>query len=368
MDRTTAISWVISVCAGCLRLSQAKTLSILVASCLQVERLSLGNLGRKMLGTTKHQIKRCGRFIANNRIETADAMRGAVKRLLKKKRKKPLLVSFDWTDVRGMQTLMAAAVFQGRSVPLCWASCPTGLYQGDTSRNGFEESLLYVLKSMLPKDQKIILLADRGFGRTELGRFCQAMGFSYLVRIKPDVWVQGAEYSGKLLDYPVHKGICRMLKGVLYRQKHPLRQNVVIRWKRNLPKERDECWFLMTDLNRSAESLTQLYGRRTTVEELFRDHKSKRNGWSLRDTQVTTPERLDRLLLIAALAYWLLCGLGLHCRAHYRPGAWCSNNHDQSCSAFAIGKAMLEKVLILPETALAALIASTLAAVPGKWG
>jgi hypothetical protein len=57
MNRTEAMTWVVSVCAG-LRLSQAKTLSVLVAACLGVQRVSLANLGRAMVGTVKHQIKR----------------------------------------------------------------------------------------------------------------------------------------------------------------------------------------------------------------------------------------------------------------------------------------------------------------------
>jgi hypothetical protein len=99
MHRTDAIAWVVTVCAGSLRLSQAKTLAALVAGALGVERVSLANIGRSMLGRAKHQIKRCWRFCANVRIETADAMRGVVKKLLKK-RKKPLIVSLDWTDIR----------------------------------------------------------------------------------------------------------------------------------------------------------------------------------------------------------------------------------------------------------------------------
>ena len=54
MRRTEAVAWVVSVCAGCLRLSQVKTLAILVGSALRVERVSLGNIGRGMLGRAKH--------------------------------------------------------------------------------------------------------------------------------------------------------------------------------------------------------------------------------------------------------------------------------------------------------------------------
>lgn len=83
---------------------------------------------------------------------------------------------------------------------------------------------------------------------------------------------------------------------------HSVSQNIVIRWVRNLPSKRDECWFLMTsmsNLDAGPARLSHLYGQRMTIEQLFRDHKSKRNGWSLRDTQLKTAARLDRLLLIS---------------------------------------------------------------------
>jgi hypothetical protein len=83
--------------------------------------------------------------------------------------------------------------------------------------------------------------------------------------------------------------------------------------------KRDEPWFLMTDLRRGAVEPTNMYGQRMTVEELFRDDKSKRNGFSLRHTRITKPDRIDRLLLVLALAYWLLCGIGLLARQRQRP-------------------------------------------------
>src|SRR5512140_1600535 len=113
MRRTEATAWVVSVCAVSLRLSQAKTLAALVVAAMGVQRVSLANIGRRMcqgmLGAAKHQIKRCWRFCANQRIETSDAMAGILRRLLKK-RKKRLLVALDWVDIRGYQTLMACCV------------------------------------------------------------------------------------------------------------------------------------------------------------------------------------------------------------------------------------------------------------------
>jgi hypothetical protein len=70
---------------------------------------------------------------------------------------------------------MAAAVMQGRAGPLLWASDPAwGLHK---SQNNVEEGLLYLLTDMLPAGLKVIWLADRGLGRTELARTCQHLGF-----------------------------------------------------------------------------------------------------------------------------------------------------------------------------------------------
>ena len=237
---------------------------------------------------------------------------------------------------------------------------------GHRSRNAFEESLLLVLRNMIPEKVKVVLLADRGFGRTELARFCQNHGFSYVIRIQPNVRVRCAGFTGKLIDYPVRKGICKLLRGVAYRSHHTVTQNVLIRWKRDLPKKRDECWFLMTDLRAGGAQISQLYGQRMTIEELFRDEKNKRNGWSLRDTKITRPERLDRLLLILAIAYLLLCGIGLIALQTGKPGDWSSSTKND-CSVFTIGRIMLSRLKTSIAKALRIVIAATEEAVP-NWG
>jgi hypothetical protein len=123
----------------------------------------------------------------------------------------------------------------------------------------------------------------------------------------------------------------------------------------------------MTDLPGSAPQLTALYGPRMPVEELFRDGKSRRNGFALRLTQVKEPRRLDRLLLILALAYLLLVGLGLVAQRGYRPGLWCSSNDEEQCSAFTIGRAVLDRLRVTAATAIAALREAIEQAAP-NWG
>ena len=364
--RTEVMAWVLSLCCD-LRLSQAKTLSELVAATLGVGRMSLSAIGRCLPGetTAKSRIQRVWRFTSNRRVLVSDAMRGVIRCLLRGPRKKPLLVAFDWTEIRNFHTLMAAAVMKGRAVPLVWASYPEWVLH--KSQNNLEEGLLRLLKDMLPKDLPVTLLADRGFGRTELARTCQLLGFHYVVRVKADVWVASREFHGKLLDYPVKKGVCRLLKNVAFRKERPVQQHVVVRWKPGLPRRRDEPWFLMTDLEQSPKKLSEMYGKRMTIEELFRDDKNKRNGWALRHTKITQADRLDRLLLILALAYVLLVGLGLMAQERFRPGMWCSSNDPRQCSVFTIGRVMLLRMEVKLAAAVAA-VAMAIAEAARNWG
>ncbi len=144
-------------------------------------------------------------------------------------------------------------------------------------------------------------------------------------------------------------------------------QNVAVFWKKGLPKERDECWFLMTDLTYPVMRLTELYGRRMTIEELFRDEKNRRHGWALRNTQITRPDRFDRLLLILTLAYWLLTGIGLLALRRYPPGIWCSNNRPGACAVFFIGQKMVRRLQLTAAQALSALLHAILVEA-GNWG
>jgi Transposase DDE domain len=367
MRRPAILAWVLSVCTT-LRRSQAKTLAELVAAAVPTERATLANLGRAMAGPArcKHRIKRAGRFVANRRVTVADGMAGVISRLTRR-RDCPLVVSLDWVEVRTFHTLVAAAVAGGRSIPLAWASYPE--WELAKSQNNLEEGIIRLLRSLVPDRVRIILLADRGFGRTELARTLGGLiRVSFVIRVKPDVVVRHPRFTGKLVDYPVRKGMRRVLRGVRFRATDPVDVHVVIRWKKGLPEHRDEPWFLVTDLGKaSAIRLTELYGRRMGIEEFFRDSKSVRNGLALRHTQLTRADRFDRFVLILVLAYLLLTGLGLRAMATTRPGEWSSRNRGTPCSAAVVGRTMLDRFRLSPGAAVAAVLAATIAAAQ-NWG
>jgi len=377
MHRTDAIAWVMSVCTGCLRKSQAKTLSVLVAGALAAARLSLAGIGREVAAgqdrAAKHAIKRVWRFIANPRIEPAEVMPVVFSRLWRKKLKwhanrpdrRPLLISLDWTKVRGCFTLMAAVVVEGRALPLCWESYRDKV-QG-RSQNALEEAMLLRIQAALDDRVRLVILADRGFGRASLIAACQKLGLDYLIRIRGDVIVrctQGAYYRGKLQHYPIQRGQCRSWREAEYRRDGVVRTNLIVRWAKGLAKDKDQPWYLATSLpvgRAAARKLSDLYRLRFDIEELFRDAKNEHLGWSLAKTRLARPDRLDRLILIAALAYVLLAALGLWCRQHLPPRRWASNNRLKELSCFAIARVMLGRVHVRIRS-LIDLLLTTLAA------
>jgi hypothetical protein len=383
MHRKDAVTWVLWVCLGILRKSQAKTLSELVAATLGVGRLTLAGIGRELAmatdGSAKHAIKRCWRFCANDRVEPVEVMLAVMTRLWRRRLKwhtrrsdrRPLLISLDWTKLRSLHVLMAVVVVEGRALPLCWAS-----YRSVTlhkSQNALEEAMLLRIRAALPQGLRIVILADRGFGPAALVQTCQRLELGYLIRISADVIVRTSRWWGNLQQYPVRRGMAQLWRGVQYRSDALVTTNLIIRWKRGLPKAKDQPWYLLTSLGgddvqgRPAVKLSDLYALRFDIEELFRDAKNEHLGWSLGKTQMRRPARLDRLMLILALAYLLLVGLGLWCRQHLPARLWASNNRSKDLSAFAIGRAMLRRQC-QPTSRLIDLLIRCFATPQGKGG
>jgi hypothetical protein len=342
MNRTDAIRWILCLCCPFLRRSQAKTLSSLACSAIHIERASLAQCGRVLASQTdvaaKHAIKRVDRFVGNQRIEPVEAMRGIVQWLAKPGQR--LLVSLDWVDLRGFQCLMLAARLRRRAIPLLWA-----VYQHQDiyrSQNNFEYGLLHAFRTMVPPSTEVVLLADRGFGRAEMAKQCQTLGFGYILRIQPKVTIRTARFRGLLKDWPIQRGQAKFLRNVRYRKNDPIQSNLSIVWR----PDQDEPWYLMSNREDvSGARLWRVFAHRMTIEEYFRDIKSKRNGFALRLTQIQDSQRLSRFLLVLAWAYILLVAIGLYAAKTFRSGQWCSNNRQGECSLFTIAKAVLHHTL-----------------------
>ncbi len=175
-----------------------------------------------------------------------------------------------------------------------------------------------------------------------MARECQRLHFHYIIRIRPDVFIRSRAFTGSLSELPIAPGHSRLLQNLWYRKTKPVQQHVAIIWAEG----QDEPWYLMTsEAHLKAKVLSKIFARRMTIEEYFRDTKSKRNGFALRLIQIKDSQRLSRFLLILAIAYLLLVTVGLYAADHWTAGEWCSTNRTGQCSLFTIGKSVQHRPL-----------------------
>jgi hypothetical protein len=68
----------------------------------------------------------------------------------------------------------------------------------------------------------------------------------------------------------------------------------------------------------------------------------------------------DRLLLILALAYWILLAVALVALQRYSPGMWSSSNRQGACTLFFMGRQRIERMQVRAAEALSALLGALL--------
>lgn len=333
-----------------------------VAALLQGRHLTLTGLGRSMPGTAypKHAIKRVDRLIGNAHLQAERSLfYWAMLRALLGSLKHPLIL-VDWSpiDAPGNYFLLRAAIpLAGRSFPI---------YESIHDREGCpkcQARLLQALAVMLPEDCMPILVADAGFRRPWF-KAVEAQGWYYVGRVRNrDLYRVGAQswQSVKALyaqatASPKPLGCVEMTRNApyftrLYCVKHPAQGRKHQRVTGTIAKSKlsrqsadreREPWLLASNLPEShwnAAQIVAIYKRRMQIEEGFRDVKSEKLGIGLGLHRSRCPKRIEVLLLIAALANYLICLLGLQARQQGHEQRFQSNSlkHKRVLSLWRLG-------------------------------
>jgi hypothetical protein len=155
----------------------------------------------------------------------------------------------------------------------------------------------------------VTIVADRGFGDHKLYAFLQdELKFDDIIRFRQQILVTSSTGDArKAMDWILPGGRMKMLKGV-----------TVTALKQGVPavvcvqdRKMKDAWCLATSrADLTGTQIKKRYGRRFSIEEMFRDMKDLRFGMGLSWMKVRRPDRRDRLFLIATLAHALLTFLG----------------------------------------------------------
>lgn len=256
----------------------------------------------------KYAIKQVDRLLSNSKLNVWSLFDDWVPYVVAER--KEIVVSMDWTEFDAddhSSIVISMQTNHGRNTPLLWKTHIKSRLKGQ--RNAHEDELLWKLKSSLPADVSVTVVADRGFSDTALFALLEdALGFSYLIRFKDNILLcPVGEKQKPAKQWLTPSGRIRTLKDMeLTAHRQPVAR--VFCCKKAGMKE---AWFLASNhRDLSAANALKLYGKRWGIECSFRDIKDYKFGMGMSDTHIKSTTRRDRLFLFSALAIVLLTLLG----------------------------------------------------------
>jgi len=222
-------------------------------------------------------------------------------------------VAMDWTTLPGnIQCLMIAIPFKGRAIPLIWHIV---LYSDiKDSQNLIEERLLSRLVTIVAEassEKKLLLTADRGFGRATLFQFLLKKKVLFAIRVKGDVTItikKGKRMSLRTLGKRLVAGVPQWHEQILYRSDSivsGLNLAAIVAPPEAEGKDVDP-WFLVTNLRKPHTSI-QRYTERFHIEEWFKDFKHQ---LGIAKLQTRNLMRVRRLVLLSSVAYGITMLVG----------------------------------------------------------
>jgi len=303
---------------------------------------------------TKHAVKQVDRLMSNGGIDVWDSFARWVPQQIGAQR--DVLVAMDWTDFDhdGQSTLVLSLVTgHGRAAPLIWLT--VWKEEIATRRNDYEDACLRRLAETMPRDCRVTILADRGFGDQKLFAFLGELGFGYVIRFRGNIRVTDASGQTRAAAEWVGTGgrVRKLRNARVTAQGRQVGAVVCIQ-----AKGMKEPWCLAaSDPEATAAVLVNHYAKRWTIEPAFRDTKDLRFGMGLSSTRIGEPTRRDRLLLVSAFAMALLTLLGTVGESLGMDRLLKSNtSKTRSHSLFRQGCMLYELIPNMPEHRLAPLI------------
>jgi len=120
MARWRPVNRLVNRVLGSFRKSRRTTIADLLVGLLRKQQIGLTSVARGMQDDTsvKHRVKRAGRFVANEGLDTQEATVCLAKYLLR--RDGPNVIAVDWTDLGDYMLLQASLIFQKRALPIAW--------------------------------------------------------------------------------------------------------------------------------------------------------------------------------------------------------------------------------------------------------
>ncbi|MCL5960284.1 MAG: transposase [Chloroflexi bacterium] len=268
-----------------------------------------------------YRVKRLSRFLANDQVDPQAVQLALLPYVFA--RLGPLYrigLCIDWTFFDAptfrVQILKIGLAREGRVVPLLQVAYNRDRLPRGKSQNQIEEEALAAVLAALPKNCRPVILADRGFARSEVFQWLNERKLDFVIRIKKGTCITDAcGTCCKLgVDLTLRRGEQLWLGRVRYALYHDHPSDIFVNFgcswitpesgsTRKKPKDPEHPWYLATSMP-SIKLAVAWYQRRFWIEEAFRDDKSR---LLLDDVRVESTLRLNRLLMALTIAVCWLC-------------------------------------------------------------
>lgn len=286
------------------RKTQRDKLAVLVATMLQVKSANLMELGSGLPIKTTDALSRfqwIKRFLGNDLVDI-DAVMGPFSHealaLASADGTQPVLIidQSTITQLERHELVMVALRVGKRAIPIAWR-----VYKARGSLGWREQSeVLEVARSFLPEGCKPMLMGDRFYGNTDIISWCQTHGWDYCLRLK------GSMFLAQKPDAPQAQD--RKLSALWAAGEHQFEDAYLTRRRvrTNIQMLQDdkaeEPWFIAMSAKPSLAA-ARAYAKRWGIEAMFSDFKSR--GFGLTESQLRSPGKLNRLIMVMAIAlYW----------------------------------------------------------------
>lgn len=319
-----------------LRQSQLKTLTKITTAALKSSFSSLSQLARSIKSHAKprHKIKQLDRFLSNPHISIHKIQQTLASFIVPSN--EPFVIAVDWTEIRGFMCLVAGRISKGRALPFCLLTYPKG--NPPLCQNELEENFLHILKNTLPSSSNLpyIITADRGFGYRQLLGCLLRLGMKFVIRIRGTLRVR---HKGQFITlreiFSNSRPPCKVRR-VLLNDEMPF-LNLVYGYERGAK----EPWYLVTNLDRTAYEIVDIYKKRMRIEETFRDIKWARGIADLGELKMKREYNLNMLLTVMMVVYFVVYLSGISARRRGVDKNYISNGRGNRLSIVFIGRCYL---------------------------
>lgn len=280
---------------------QVVVLGLFSYGVLKARSCQLHSVSKQLTGKAESSTleRRLQRWLANDRIVMKSLFKYWIKWVLELWGKAPLMILVDETKLSDHVSVMMVGVGYGASaIPLIWRAYEVKDYP-EEGQVALMNGLLDELRSYIPSDQQVLLLADRGLGTSPTWQaHLSETGYDYLLRVQRSTRIQLPNSKPQPLRHLIAYGQRWSGRAQVFKKGGWQWKSVYLVWEEGYK----DPWCLFS--NRS-DLDPLLYRLRFHHECGFRDLKS--DGFNWQSSHVWMPSHVERLLLVLALAtLWTL--------------------------------------------------------------